>query len=302
MSEQHARSLPAMRRFPFPALAALATLATLCAPALAAPGERITLCFERQEVRPWRSLDGGGLNFELLAEVARRTGVSFDYQSMPWKRCLEQLKANQVGGAFAVSFNRERMALGAYPGVSPGARDPQADPSKRMHVDTYVLVRRRGSRLEWDGKRFRHLDGRIGFQLGYSVGDFLRAQGVAVDEGSQRADELAQKLTAGRLAGAAMGGGDSVRLMRGPFGAQLEVVPVPLVEKNYYLVLSRALATRQPQLAARLWDAIEQVRTSPSYRRREQQALGGRAAAPMPHAGAGAGAGLPADGGRHGLR
>ncbi|MBQ5941263.1 ABC transporter substrate-binding protein [Massilia sp. AB1] len=229
----------------------------------AAPGS-VTLCFERQEVPPWRTLDGGGLNFELLADVSKRTGVNFDFQSMPWKRCLEQLKSNQVDGAFAVSFNPERMELGAYPG---GAN---ADPAKRMHIDRYVLVRRRGSRLGWDGKQFHNLDGRIGVQLGYSVADFLRSRHVPVDEGSQRSDELAQKLIAGRLAGAALGGGDAKRLMRGPLGARLEMLPAPLIEKPYYLVLSRAFVANKPQLAARLWDAIEQGRNSPAYRKREQ--------------------------------
>lgn len=263
-----------MRRYFLHALAACCLFVHV--QAQAAPGEHITLCFERQEVRPWRTLDGGGLNFELLAEAAKHTGVTLDYQSMPWKRCLEQLKANQVDGAFAVSFNPERMALGAYPGVSPAAKDPQADPSKRMHVDTYMLVRPRGSRLDWDGKTFRNLNGRIGFQLGYSVGDFLRARGVAVDEGSQRADELAQKLIAGRVAGAALGGGDAARLMRGPYAKRLELLPVALIEKPYYLVLSNALVASRPQLARRLWDAIEEVRNSPAYRKREQQELGGR--------------------------
>lgn len=250
--------------------------ACLLAPVLAQAEDSITLCFERQDVRPWRTLDGGGLNFELLNEVARRVGVTFDYQSMPWKRCLEQLRANQVGGAFAVSFNRDRLGLGVYPGVPagaavvPNAPDPQADPAKRMHIDTYVLVRPKGSRLDWDGKSFRNLEGRIGFQLGYSVGDFLRLQGVALDEGSQRPDELAEKLVAGRLAGAAMGGGDAIRMLRGPMGGKLEVLPAPLVEKPYYLVLSHSFVARQPRLAQRLWETIEQVRTSPGYRQRER--------------------------------
>jgi polar amino acid transport system substrate-binding protein len=229
--------------------------------------DTISLCFERQEVLPWRTVDGHGLNFELLAEVARRTGVQFDYQSMPWKRCLEQLKANQVGGAFAVSFSPERLALGAYPG---GAL---VDPRKRMHVDRYMLVRRRGSPVDWDGKTLHHVDGRVGIQLGYSVGDFLRAQHVTVDEGSQQASELAQKLIAGRLAAAAMGGGDVRRLIRGPLAAQLEVLPLPLLEKPYFLVLSRALVASRPQLARRLWDAVEQVRESSAYRRRVHDVL-----------------------------
>lgn len=236
----------------------------------AAASETITLCFERQEVLPWRTLDGKGLNFELLREVARRTGVRFEFRSMPWKRCLAQLEANQVGGAFAVSFNRARLRLAAYPGGQA------ADPARRMHVDRYVLLRRKGSHVDWDGKAFRNVEGRIGVQLGYSVGDFLRELEVPVDEGSQRPDELAQKLIAGRLAAAAVGGADALRLMRGPLGAQLEALPVPLVEKPYYLVLSHAFVAARPQLARRIWDAVEQVRTSRAYRQRERGAAGGQ--------------------------
>jgi polar amino acid transport system substrate-binding protein len=234
-------------------------------PVLAAAKPSIPLCFERQEVLPWRTLDGGGLNFELLNEVARRIGVEFDYQSMPWKRCLAQLKANQVGGAFAVSFSQERLALGAFPGGH------QVDPQQRMHIDRYVLARRKGSRVDWDGKAFRNLDGRVGFQLGYSVGDFLRAQGVLVDEGSQRSDELLQKLVTGRVDAAALGGGDALRLVRGPLAQQIEVLPLPLLEKPYYLMLSHDLVARQPALAERIWKTIAEVRNSPAYRKRERE-------------------------------
>jgi polar amino acid transport system substrate-binding protein len=237
-------------------------------PAAARPS--IALCFERQEVLPWRTLDGSGLNFELLNEVARRVGVDFDYQSMPWKRCLAQLKANQVGGAFSVSFSAERQALAAYPGGQ------QADPKRRMHLDTYVLVRRKGAKVDWDGKQFHDLDGRVGIQLGYSVGDFLRARNVPVDEGSQRADELVEKLLAGRVAAAALGGATAKRLMRIPaIASQIEVRPVLLLEKPYYLLLSQKFVAENPELAERIWKNVELVRTSPAYRKREQELTGG---------------------------
>ncbi len=247
--------------------AACAVLCALaCAPLFAK--ETITLCFERQEVLPWRTLNGGGLNFELLNQVASRLGIVFDYQSMPWKRCLEQLKANEVGGAFAVSFAPSRRELGEFPGgASP-------DPAKRMHVDRYILVRKKGARIDWDGKALKNVDGAIGVQLGYSVGEFLRAQGVQVDEGSQRASELAQKLIAGRLAGAAVGGGDAVSLMHGPLAPQLEALPQPLIEKPYYLVLSHALVASNPQLAARIWKGVEEARNSPAYRKLLRDAEG----------------------------
>ena len=254
-----------MRGFRQLAIAALCALIAAPAPAK----DTITLCFERQEVLPWRTLNGGGLNFELLGQVANRLDISFDYQSMPWKRCLEQLKNNEVGGAFAVSFSKDRMAIGEYPGgASPDAR-------YRMHVDRYVLVRRKGGRIDWDGKHFANVDGPIGFQLGYSVGDFLRGLNAPVDEGSQRANELAQKLVAGRLAGAALGGADAVRLMDGPLAPKLEVLPVPLIEKPYFLILSHALVKSNPQLAERIWKAAEEVRNSAAYRKLEREATEG---------------------------
>jgi len=230
----------------------------------AAPKETVRLCYEAADVRPWRTEQGGGLNFELLKLVEQRLDVHFDVQSIPWKRCLAQLKANAVDGAFAVSFKPDRRELGEYPGGE------NIDASKRMHTDTYVLLRRKGSKVEWDGRHFSNLDGAVGFQLGYSVGDVLRAQNIEVDEGSQRADELARKLIAGRLAAAALGGSDAAGLMHGPLGAQLEQLPLPIIEKPYFLILSHALVASRPQLAARIWSTVEQVRNSPAYQKLAQ--------------------------------
>ncbi|WP_229262251.1 substrate-binding periplasmic protein [Duganella guangzhouensis] len=223
--------------------------------------ETVTLCFESQDVRPWRTEQNGGLNFELLKMVEQRLDIHFDFQSIPWKRCLAQLKANAVDGAFAVSYKPDRRELGEYPGGDT------PDAAKRMHTDTYVVLRRKGSKVAWDGKHFSNLDGAIGFQLGYSVGDVLRAQNLEVDEGSQRADELARKLIAGRLAAAAVGGSDAAGLMRGPLAPQLEQLPIPIIEKPYFLILSHALVASKPQLAARIWNAVEQARNSPAYKK-----------------------------------
>ncbi|TWI69973.1 polar amino acid transport system substrate-binding protein [Pseudoduganella lurida] len=225
----------------------------------------LALCFERTDVRPWRTEDGHGLNFDLLRLVAEREHLRFDFQGMPWKRCLAQLKANAVDGAFAVSFVADRREIGEYPG---GATP---DAAKRMHVDRYVLLRRKGSTVDWDGKTLRNVDGAIGAQLGYSVTAVLRGLNVRVDEGSQRAEELVRKLLAGRVAAAAVGGSDARTLLAGPYGAQIEALPVPLIEKPYFLILSHQLVGRRPELARRVWDAIEAERNGAAYRRLEQR-------------------------------
>lgn len=261
-----------MGRRPGSRRGALVAAALYLAASGAAVGkETVSLCFERQHVPPWRDLNGGGLNFELLHLVAARLDIEFDFQSMPWKRCLEQLKANQVGGAFAVSFLPSRLEIGAYPSIAGGT---QADPAKRMHVDRYVLVRRKGSPVAWDGARIRHLEGAVGVQLGYSVAELLRAQGVPVDEGSQRASELMQKLVAGRLGAAAIGGGDASMLLATPMAERVEILPLPLIEKPYYLVLSRALVASKPQLAGRIWKAVEEARNSAAYKKLLREAEG----------------------------
>lgn len=238
-------------------------LALSLASASAAGKETVSLCFEQQDVLPWRTEKQGGLNFALLKMVGQRLDVHFDYQAIPWKRCLAELKSNAVDGAFAVSYKPDRRELGEYPGGQ------QIDASKRMHIDSYVVIRKKGSKVEWDGKSFRNLDGAIGFQLGYSVGDVLRAQNVEVDEGSQRADELARKLIAGRVAAAAVGGSDAHGLMRGPLGPQLEELPIPIIEKPYFLILSHGMLAARPQLAERIWRAIEEARNSAAYKKLE---------------------------------
>lgn len=227
----------------------------------------VTLCFESQDVLPWRTQANGGLNFALLAMVEQRLGIRFEYRSMPWKRCLASLQSNLVDGVFSVSYTPERRTLGVYPGVTAGSALP--DVTKRMHTDSYVVLRKKGSQVEWDGKAFHHLYGPVGFQLGYSVGEVLRALKLDVDEGTLRATDVARKLIAGRIAAAAIGGSDAASVMRSPLGAQLEQLPVPIIEKPYFLVLSHQMLATRPELAQRIWHAVEQARNSAAYKKIE---------------------------------
>lgn len=228
----------------------------------------LRLCFESATIQPWRTADGKGLNFELLQHVGQQVGQAFAYQALPWKRCLASLQANELDGAFAASFSPERLEIGAYPGGKV------ADPAKRMHTDRYVLLRRKGTAVQWDGKQISNLDGTVGVQLGYSIGTQLRGWGVAVEESNQGALALARRLIMGRVAAVAMGGSDATMLMAQPEVAnQLEELPTPLTEKPYYLLLSHQLMANQPELAQRIWKAIETVRNSAAYKKQERQAM-----------------------------
>ena len=233
--------------------------AVLAAPAFATP--TLTLCFENKLVLPWRTVEQSGLNFELLKRVESKLQIYFDYELLPWKRCLAKLKANEVDGAFTVSFSDERREFGVFPGAT------QADAKRRMHYARYFLVRRKGSDVSWDGKSFSKVHGKIAFQLGYSVGDMLRAQKIEVEETGDSLHTVGRKVLTGRVAAAAVMDSDAAELMRGPLAAKLEVVDVPLTEKPYYLMLSHALVKSRPELAEQIWKSIEDVRDSKEYRK-----------------------------------
>ena len=231
--------------------------------------ESIVFCLENADVRPWRTKDLGGLNIDLLNEVAKRLNLHFTYRGMPWKRCLAQLKANELNGAIGASFKAERIEMGAYPGGS------KPDAAKRMNFDKYVVLRRKGSAVQWDGKNFFGVDGPVGIQLGYSIGDVLRKLGVTMDETSHRARELAFKLTSGQVAAAAMLDGEASSLLTNDtnLASRLEVLPTPLVEKPYFVMFSHAFVAARPELANRIWNAIEEVRNSAAYQAAERDAL-----------------------------
>jgi len=230
--------------------------------ALAAPlhaTERLTFCLEKKVVIPWRLTDTTGLNFDILAMVAARHNIEFRYQSLPWKRCLARLARNEVDGAFSVSFTQNRLPLGAYPGgATPDAR-------MRLHESRYILLRRKGSKIDWDGKAFHHVDGPISYQLGYSVGDMLRRHDVQANETGDSLSVIARRILSGDIAAAALYDSDAENLMTSGPASKLEMLPAPLIEKPYFLILSHTLVKTRPELAGRIWKGIEDARNSPEY-------------------------------------
>jgi|JI81BgreenRNA_FD_contig_111_332120_length_2698_multi_3_in_0_out_0_2 polar amino acid transport system substrate-binding protein len=243
-----------------PGVALPRPVAPAAAPADEAP-RTLVLCFEDSDVLPWRTREKVGLNFTMLDAVAARTGLRFDYQGRPWRRCHDDLRAGRVDGTFGMSVTPERQAFAAFPGGDT------PDPSLRMFEGGYVLVRRRGTTVDFDGERIIGLDGAIGAEPATSIAQDLRRKGYAVDDAAPSPQALLRKLAAGRIAAAAVGTDQMHQLSQEahPWLRQLEEVPRPLVEKPYFLALSKPFVARHPDLAARVWQAVAEVRESPAY-------------------------------------
>ncbi len=240
---------------------------------LSRAAETLVFCYEKSDARPWRTADGQGLNIVLLRLVERETQMSFQYSGLPWKRCLMQLKNNEVAGAIGSSFRADRQAMGVYPGALKAGQLPDA--GKRLNMDGYVLLRRKGTAVAWNGKDIVGLEGVVGTQLGYSIIDKLLALGVKVDDGTHGARETLVKLAGGRLGAAALHTGEAEYLLRNTssLAADLEIFSESLAEKPYFLMLSHQLLATRPELAQRVWNGIEKVRSSAEYQRLEREIL-----------------------------
>jgi polar amino acid transport system substrate-binding protein len=235
-------------------------VAPTAAPATESP-RTLVLCFEDSDVLPWRTRDKVGLNFVMLEAVAARSGLRFEYQGRPWRRCHDDLRAGRVDGTFGMSVTPERQAFAAF----PGGETPDA--SRRMFEGGYVLVRRRGDSVDYNGQRIVGLVGPIGAEPATSIAQDLRRQGYPVDDAAPNPQALLRKLAAGRLGAAAVGTDQMHQLHQQdhPWLVELEVVERPLVEKPYFLALSKPLVAKHPELARRVWQAVAEVRESEAY-------------------------------------
>ncbi len=105
----------------------------------------------------WRGLDGKphGIMIDILAEVTKRTGISFDYTMVPWKTAFEKSR-NGEGAIIGLSKTTEREKTWFYSSV--------------MYEDPLVLVAWKDRPLAYSG--LTSLQGKtIGVKLGASYGD-----------------------------------------------------------------------------------------------------------------------------------
>lgn len=236
--------------------------------------EELVFCYENENVRPWRTKAGTGLNFELLDSVAAELNLRFRYAGSPWKRCLFELKNNLHAGAIGASFKPERIEFGSYPTANGGSHAP--DSSKLIYSERYVVVRRKGSPTNWNGSAFEQLSRPVGAPLGYSVVDDLRRDNIEVDDGAHTAGTVLQKLMLERIDAAVLLQGEIASLLSedARLKDKLEILPKPFIEKPYYLLLSHQLVQSRPELAASIWTAIARIRATPAYKSKERKALG----------------------------
>ncbi len=228
----------------------------------AGAGERLRCVYAAGEAPPFQLGEGEvvprehpGMAVELMQMAAAALDIDLELGRLPNRRVVPAVARNDSDCAFALSFLPERAATIVYP-----MKNGRLDRDRRIGSSTYVVYRRVGSPVSWDGKRFSDLgEGAVGINAGFAARDELARMGVAVEEADSTVSNM-RKLAARRISAyvvhAAIGDDYLARVAQ----SGIEKLPVPFQEKDYYVVLSRKFVGDQPELAERLWDRLGALR------------------------------------------
>lgn len=237
------------------------------APAMAAQagGERVRMrmCAMDVDYPPFARVDGSGTLQYLVFQAARGMKLEIERHIAPRRRCLEELKSGQ-SDAMASAYAPQRTDIAVFP-MAGG----KIDASMAMGVMNYYVYRRKGSSVDWDGRRFSGLgDKKVGVQSGFIyVIERLQQLGVSYDDGAKALEPNLAKLAAGRLDAVVGMMEEADRAIARNYPGQVERTGKVFEQTPVYLMVSRQFHARHPQLVERYWEAIRQYRGSADYRR-----------------------------------
>jgi polar amino acid transport system substrate-binding protein len=160
----------------------------LSSPVLAQGIGEVTVCWEDGLKPPYLMLDEQqrptGIAVELLSEVLNSEHIKATHVVRPWKRCLEQVKTNEVTLVPNASFTEERAAFSHY--------------TKPLYETHLVLLYRKAAFAGVPS--VKTLDELAGYRvLGISGFNYQRYQGkLSVDEAARNRETQNAMLQAGR--------------------------------------------------------------------------------------------------------
>lgn len=214
---------------------------------------------------PVARVDFSGHYQYLLQLAARRAGVRIERKVAPRRRCLDELRSGLSDGMIG-AFTEERMATAMFP-LAGGAPDV----TRSFGTVRYYPYRRAGSAEYWDGQRFHGLDGSVGVESAFSfITERLRVLGVPYDDGAKTLEQNMDKLRADRVDIVIGMDLEADRLVASRHAGRIERAGGAFDLSPMYLILSRQFHARHPDAAQRLWQAVQEARNSPAYKRYQQ--------------------------------
>ncbi len=219
-------------------------------PALAA---RLRVCTDVHPHPPYLMPDGGGSVGRMVAEAAREAGFQIEFYAASLARCRAEARINLVNGYPMTPYLPDVLDYVVYP-----ARLGVPDPSRATVRARVMLFRRSGTAIGWNGVRFEGLSGpALVAAGGVAMNLALTAAHARVDQSGRSLQVNFARMLAGRGDIAAGFEEEGMRLLRLPeFAGKVDVLPVPLFEQAYFMVVTKPYYAQHGPAVERMWDAI----------------------------------------------
>jgi polar amino acid transport system substrate-binding protein len=238
-------------------LLSLLSLSALAGPAAAMP---LRLCIFDRPLPPITMPDGSGQVQELLRRAARTASISIHAIPASRPQCLAQLQSGEVD-AMLGAFLPERLAYAAYPMAGD-----QPDESQAVAQARFMVYRRHGSAVDWDGRHFSNLGRQpVGIQPAFLHAVLLHQMGVVTDEDSRSTADNLAKLVQNRVAAVVALEGEAGAVISAQLSGQVEVLPQPFHVTPMYLVVNRDYYRQHQALVDGYWLSLRQYRLSVDY-------------------------------------
>ena len=233
---------------PFPLLLA----AVLLAPGLALAA-KLRVCTDVHPHPPFLMPDGGGSAGRLVAAGARAAGFDLEFYPVPLARCRAEAEVNVVHGFPMTPYIPSVLPFVRYP-----MRDGVPDPARATMRARIMLYQRVGGPVTWNGTRGGGLVRPVLVPSGsLAMIDVLRKVGAPMDEQGRSLQANLSKLLAGRGDAAVGVWDEGVQLLTLPeFAGKIEMLPLPVFEQAYFLVVTKAYYAEHGPKVEQMWNTI----------------------------------------------
>lgn len=236
---------------PFPLLFA----ASLLLPGLAFAA-KLRICTDVHPHAPYLMPDGSGSAGRLVAAGARVAGFDLEFYPVPLARCRAEAEVNVVHGFPMTPYIPNVLPYARYP-----MRNGQPDAARATMRARIMLYQRSGGPVTWDGRQVGGLVRPVLVPSGsLAMIDVLRKLGAPMDEQGRSLQANLSKLLAGRGDAAVGVWDEGVQLLTLPeFAGKIEMLPLPMFEQPYFLVVTKAYYAEHGPRVETMWNAIGRI-------------------------------------------
>ncbi len=242
-------------------------LAALTAAPASASGS-LTVCVVEHEFVAPNAFRPEGPGQYLVRKAVLNHGGTVKFVGAPWQRCLSGSKAGQYDGVIGASTSPALTGFLRLP-----MKAGQADSAAAIGHTRHVVLRRAGSAVQWDGKRFAGLKGAVYYPSGGAiVREKLAALDVAGNDQAKTAVQLLRMLVRERVPAVVVRFDDVENLLKdSEFASKVELLPEPFVTAYAYFAVRRGYYEGNGALIDKVWADISRTRAAPDWVKTERE-------------------------------